>query len=298
MLVQITEKGTYLSKKSNRLVVKQSGKVQKEISLDNVDVIILGKGIAFSSDLLVELCEAGITIFFDFNNKYFVSSSSFLSTPETRIKQINLSDDKKFFLAKGIIFTKVHNQFSLLRSFGLNAEIDLSNPQNMNELLSFEAQNAKNYWKNVRNLLGHQLFTSREPRKGDIVNSSLDYSYGIIRNLVFKAVLNSGLDPYFGYIHQLKNYKPTMVFDIMEIFRPIADFTVISLLLEKEWESFAEIKYLLAKNLMKMIYSEFEYRNQKTSLFRIMSLQCFNIANYIAHDEKLEFFRVNEWKRL
>lgn len=298
MFIQVNEFGSYLSKKSNRLLVMYKGKVQKEFSLDNIDVLMLGKGVSLSTDLLTDMCESGITIFFDFNNKYFMANSSFLSMPETRIKQAMMSPEKKLELAKGIISAKVFNQSTVLEAFEKSTE-GMAEPE-LNELqavMTFEAQSARYYWKNIRSMLTDYSFYSREPRNGDIVNTCFDYGYGVLRNCVFKAVLNASLDPYIGVIHETRNYKPTFVFDIMEIFRPAVDFSVVSTLLEKKWESFNEVKYPMVNKIMDCIYSEYKFKGQSSQMLRIMSLQCYSIADFIAHDGELDFFKVKEWKK-
>ncbi|MCA0239136.1 MAG: CRISPR-associated endonuclease Cas1 [Bacteroidetes bacterium] len=70
---------------------------------------------------------------------------------------------------------------------------------------------------------------SRRPAQ-DAHNAALNYLYGMLYNAVESAVLGVGMDPMFGIIHADEFGAPTLVFDLIEPFRPLADALLMRLL--------------------------------------------------------------------
>jgi len=59
----------------------------------------------------------------------------------------------------------------------------------------------------------------------------LSWGYGVLLARVFSACLQAGLDPYLGFFHATEPYRPNLVLDLMEEFRPVVvDQTVISII--------------------------------------------------------------------
>jgi CRISPR/Cas system-associated endonuclease Cas1 len=57
----------------------------------------------------------------------------------------------------------------------------------------------------------------------------LNYSYGVLYSLVEKACIYAGLDPFVGFLHTDNYGKKSLVFDLLEPFRILADRTVVLL---------------------------------------------------------------------
>jgi CRISP-associated protein Cas1 len=100
-------------------------------------------------------------------------------------------------------------------------------------LLFIEAFAASHYWQ----LIGLKLpepwnFSNRVKRSpADPFNASVNYLYGMLRNHVETAVLSFGLDPALGIIHRDGYKMPSLIFDMMEPFRPVVDRILIDKLL-------------------------------------------------------------------
>jgi CRISP-associated protein Cas1 len=76
------------------------------------------------------------------------------------------------------------------------------------------------------------LFEGRE-RQGatDLVNSLLNYGYGILYSKIWEAVIRTGLSPFISFLHKPQEGKPTLIFDLVEEFRPQAvDRAVFSMI--------------------------------------------------------------------
>lgn len=105
------------------------------------------------------------------------------------------------------------------------------------QLFSIEGRAAAQYWNLFGLLLkGHADFTGRERRGAtDLVNSLLNYGYAILHSRVYLALIKAGLSPQISYLHTVQKGKPTLVFDLMEEFRPqVVDRTVLTMLSRRE----------------------------------------------------------------
>lgn len=67
---------------------------------------------------------------------------------------------------------------------------------------------------------------SRRPAK-DGFNAMLNYSYGVLYSRVERALILAGLDPFVGFLHTDNYNKRSLVFDLIEPFRYIADKSTI-----------------------------------------------------------------------
>jgi CRISP-associated protein Cas1 len=68
----------------------------------------------------------------------------------------------------------------------------------------------------------------------DPFNALLNYNYGMLYNKVETAAHTLGLDPHFGFFHINKYNSKTLVFDLIEPFRPWADEMLTAICLAKE----------------------------------------------------------------
>jgi CRISPR-associated protein Cas1 len=63
---------------------------------------------------------------------------------------------------------------------------------------------------------------SRQPAE-DGFNAMLNYGYGVLYSLVEKACVCAGLDVHLGFLHTDNYAKPSLVFDLIEPFRIVAE---------------------------------------------------------------------------
>lgn len=255
--------GIFLSKKSERLIVKKSSKVIYEFPFFRLnEVIVASRGISLSSDLVEELCERGIILNFLTNSgkPYAMLSSPMLSaTVLSRREQILAFNDRRGLeFSKAVVEGKIRNQEKLLRYFGkyikavdaerfnriekiadmlreINDQIKNIIGENIEEgrgnLLSAEGISGRLYWDAVKEIIGGKVeFFGRETRGAiDAVNSLLNYGYGILYSHIWGATINAGLEPFAGFLHVDRPGKPSLVLDLIEEFRqPVVDKIVIA----------------------------------------------------------------------
>jgi CRISPR-associated protein Cas1 len=98
-------------------------------------------------------------------------------------------------------------------------------------LLLLEAKTTKAYWSAVR-LLAHQAddWVRTYPHGGDPLNVALNIGYTILGNAIRQTVRNHGLEPSIGVLHEPRDGKEALVYDIEELFRqPVVDATILPL---------------------------------------------------------------------
>lgn len=93
-----------------------------------------------------------------------------------------------------------------------------------------EAQAAVYYWKNVFPDLPN--FTRAQ--EGDVPNNLLNYGYAILRAIVARALVGSGLLPVSGIHHHNRYNAYCLADDIMEPYRPFVDLLVIKTMQKME----------------------------------------------------------------
>ncbi|MBR0236609.1 MAG: type II CRISPR-associated endonuclease Cas1 [Thermoguttaceae bacterium] len=84
---------------------------------------------------------------------------------------------------------------------------------------NIEGRAARRYWSKLFRV---PKFT-RDCDGEDVINSSLNYGYAILRSLVARAIVSSGLNPSLGLFHHNKYNAFCLADDLMEPYRPVVD---------------------------------------------------------------------------
>ncbi len=137
--------------------------------------------------------------------------------------QIEASEPLKKNLWAQTVKAKIENQATVLQNAGkenkrllpLIPQIQSGDPDNV------EGRAASVYWK----LLFDDLPFVRD-RFGAMPNAHLNYCYAILRAIVARALVGSGLLPTLGIHHSNKYNAYCLADDIMEPYRPFSDWIV------------------------------------------------------------------------
>lgn len=92
---------------------------------------------------------------------------------------------------------------------------------------NLEARAAVFYWDN---LFAVEIDKFRRDPDGDMPNSMLNYGYAILRAIIARALVGSGLLPTLGVHHRNRYNAYCLADDIMEPYRPYVDLMVCDLL--------------------------------------------------------------------
>jgi CRISPR-associated endonuclease Cas1 subtype II len=111
-----------------------------------------------------------------------------------------------------------------------------------------EAKAARLYWSELFN-----GFIRIQKGADDLRNSSLNYTYAILRGAVIRSITNVGLMPSFGIHHQNYFNAFNLADDLIEPFRAFAELHIKSILRkygnEKRLNPFLKSKYIELLNL-------------------------------------------------
>lgn len=165
--------------------------------------------------------------------------------------QIDASMPLKKQLWQQTIKAKIYNQAAVLKSCcGMEAKTMLrwADDVRSGDPDNIEGRAAAFYWKNIFNgIEGIDSFT--RDREGVPPNNLLNYGYAILRAVVARALVSSGLLPTLGIHHHNRYNAYCLADDIMEPFRPYIDRLVHEMVTEKRSEALELIKETKAQLL-------------------------------------------------
>lgn len=246
-IVEITTDGRHLAVDRGFMTVSEKGQEITRIALDDIaSVIGNAHGLTYSNNLLVELARRNVLFVFcgaNHNPVGFLWALEGHHQQAARMDaQIDATAPKSKQLWKQIIQTKIEQQACALRATGnpdapvqaLIAKVRSGDPDNV------EAQAARRYWP----LLFGPDF--RRDRDAYGPNSLLNYAYMIIRSTVARAIMGAGLHPGIAIHHKNANNPMRLADDLMEPFRPYADFVVWNLVRQGLGSVTPETKRILA----------------------------------------------------
>ena len=152
------------------------------------------------------------------------------STQNERFRyQIDISLPLKKQLWQQTIQAKINNQATVLKSsrgvvvknmYVWARDVRSGDPDNL------EARAAAYYWKNI--FPSVNKFT--RDREGISPNNLLNYGYAILRAVVARALVGSGLLPTLGIHHHNRYNAYCLADDIMEPYRPYVDRLVVEII--------------------------------------------------------------------
>lgn len=151
--------------------------------------------------------------------------------------QIDASQPLKKNLWQQTIKAKILNQAAVLYKRGIDCDnmfywaksVRSGDPDN------YEGRAAAYYWKTVF----PQKMEFFRGREGDPPNNLLNYGYAILRAIVARGLVSSGLLPTLGIHHRNKYNAYCLADDIMEPYRPYLDEIVLGII--DRGENFLEL---------------------------------------------------------
>ena len=260
----VDQYGAFIGKHSGRLrVTKDKEKLAEAPLLHLEQVLVTGRGIGLSADVIRACCTEGIPIYFvDGRGRPYAAiyAAGLTGTVLTRREQLlAYSDRRGLDLAIGFARGKITDQAGFLRyAAKYRQETDAELYQELRlradevqdhleelhrlegssvdearyQLLSTEGRAAKKYWSALKRIVPERYNWPGRKGRGarDAVNSALNYGYGILYGQIERALVLAGLDPYGGFIHADRPGKPSLVFDAIEEFRQvIVDRTIVGM---------------------------------------------------------------------
>lgn len=327
----ISDFGTYLGKRSERAWVKRSDGTEEEYPLFRLGEIVIAKqGVSISADLIADAVRRGIRIsFLDFRGEpYAMLSSPFLTaTAVTRRAQLGAyHSEKGVEFGRTMVRGKLRNQANLLKysakylrakdEEGYRAVSEVAREIGQSEkkaaqiqgrcvsevrevLMGLEGNAGKRYWEGVAVLLRGYAFEGREHRGAtDLVNSLLNYGYGILYSKVWGALLHAGLEPFCGFLHVDRPGKPSLVLDFIEEFRqPVVDRTIFALVnrgvnlkVEKGLLS-PKTRRIVAEKVLDRLEGKASFEGKQYKLKSIIQMQARHLAMFFRGERPYRCYR-------
>lgn len=221
----------YLSVKLNQLVISFPEKEEKKtIPIEDIGVVILDSPqITVTQTVLVKLLENNTAVVTCNSSHHPIGLQLCLDgntlQSERFQKQISASEVLKKNLWQQTIQSKIYNQAMFLQELGIPVRNMLlwSRSVTSGDTKNHEARAAAYYWENI--LQSHDNF--KRERFGEYPNNFFNYSYAILRAIVARNLVGSGLLPTLGIHHKNKYNAYCLADDIMEPYRPYADRLVL-----------------------------------------------------------------------
>ena len=241
----------YLSLRDNQLVIKlpevetadnlpESFKKEamRTIPIEDIGVVVLdNKRITITSGVLEALLENNCAVISCDSKSMPVGlmlplAGNTLQNERFR-DQLASSLPLKKQLWQQTIRQKISNQETVLHHYTLTEtgcmrawinDVRSGDPDNV------EAKAAAYYWKNL--FADHPNFV--RGREGEPPNNLLNYGYAILRAVVSRSLVASGLLPTLGIHHHNRYNAYCLADDIMEPYRPFVDELVLQIMAEED----------------------------------------------------------------
>jgi len=176
--------------------------------------------------------------------------------------QIDASQPLKKQLWQQTVQAKILNQAAVLfeRNIPCDNMIRWAKNVRSGDPDNYEARAAAYYWKNVfpKKI---DFFRGRE---GDPPNNLLNYGYAILRAIVARGLVSSGLLPTLGIHHRNKYNAYCLADDIMEPYRPYVDQIVLRII--DNGENFLELGTSIKTQLLGIATVDVQFERGKSPL--------------------------------
>lgn len=245
-VVYVLEQDAYLSKEGGTLkVTRRKGRevlFQKPL-VGVEEIVILGNAVV--TPALLKYCALegiGVHYLSPWGTYYAGLTRTPARNAPARVAQFSAHLDpvRKLALAKRFVKGKIRNSLVFLRRNGSNAWGELKpfldqveRATDGHTLRGVEGAASEVYFRALAELLPAEFRfgeRSRRPPR-DPGNSLLSLAYTLLVKECESALLVAGLDPYVGFLHEVRYGRPSLALDLMEEFRSIlADSVVLSLI--------------------------------------------------------------------
>ena len=229
----------YLSLNNHQLVIKMTDRetkleVVKTAAIEDIGVVVL-------EDRQITITNAAIDALLQNNCALITCDEKHLpcglmlplavnTTQSERFRvQMEASLPLKKQLWQQTIQAKIHNQAAVLKRLRqtevgnmLKWEKDVKSGDTDN----LEGRAAAYYWKH----LFPETDDFTRDREGNYPNNLLNYGYAILRAVVARALVASGMLPTFGIHHHNRYNAYCLADDIMEPYRPYVDTLVVEIM--------------------------------------------------------------------
>lgn len=253
--------GTSLSRDNEAFqIVHKDGK--QRVPAQGISSIQISRGAQITSDAVLLAIENEIEVLFmdkTGNPIGRIWSPKYGSISTIRKGQLAFTFSKDAVgWIKEVVRKKIENQQALLLMMKVTDEVTLNKVQRAirrlddyrtkiaaldGEIVADMAANLRGWEGVASNIYFEALnlfipeqyrFAQRSQHPAmDVVNSLLNYGYGLLYARIEGILIRTGIDPYIGVMHRDDYNRPVLVYDIIELYRVWVDYVVVSLVSQK-----------------------------------------------------------------
>lgn len=299
------ENPAYLSMKNSQLVIKQPEVEQSEklpesfkkdviktIPIEDIGIVILdNKQITITHGLLEALLNNNAAVITCGSNRMPIGLHLPLEGNTTQSErtqaQIEASLPLKKQLWQQTIQAKITNQAYVLQTCRNEVvknmlvwakDVKSGDPENL------EARAAAYYWANMfRDIEGF-----RRGREGNPPNNLLNYGYAILRAVIARSLVASGLFPALGIHHHNRYNAYCLADDIMEPYRPFVDKMVAEIV--DSGENYQELTKNIKMKLLSIPVMDVFINGQRSPLMIASTQTTASLARcYLGENRKIAY---------
>jgi CRISP-associated protein Cas1 len=161
--------------------------------------------------------------------------------------QVDASVPLKKQLWQQTVQAKIKNQAKIMLHLNIpnGNMIHWANEVKSGDPDNFEGRAAAYYWSSYFSKMPDIISNNKEltrHRDGPSPNPLLNYGYAILRAIVARSLVGTGLMPTFGIFHRNKYNAYCLADDIMEPYRPVVDWVVYTIVQKGHTELNSEAK--------------------------------------------------------
>lgn len=287
-----------LRRREQQLVLqypKELGLPEKTVPIEDIGVLILDhQQVVVTQMLLAALLENNVAVITC--NEQHMPAGMLLNldghTVQTEIfrHQLNASEPLRKNLWMQTIQAKLRNQASMLEQIGIPGDVLREFAKNVRsgDPDNLEARGAAHYWRHL--FPSHMQFVRH--RHGEPPNNLLNYGYAILRAVVARSLVGSGLLPTLGIHHRNKYNAYCLADDVMEPYRPFVDEIVLKLVVEERTDA-QDLSTALKGKLLQVPTVDVRIDGKKSPLFVAVQRTTASLAQSFQGEQRKALYP--EW---
>lgn len=280
--------------KQLKITIKTDPPEERSVPIEDIGVILIDHPqITITSGAITELMNNNVALI-ACNESYMPHAlmlpfeGHHIQTQRMRA-QIEASEPLKKNLWMQTIQAKILNQAAVLEKQGI------TNHPLYHFAKSVKSGDSDNREGAAANFYWYHIFPdipefTREP-KGIYPNNLLNYGYAILRSVIARSLVATGLFPSLGIYHRNKYNAYCLADDIMEPYRPYADLLVIQIM--KKYPDKKEIDTQLKKELLIIPHLDVIIEKESSILMLAAQRTATSLARcFLGEQRKLVFPKI------
>ena len=209
--------------------------------------------------------------------------------------QVNASKPLRKQLWQQTVQAKITNQAAMLKKLVPNAVtsnmLAWVNEVRSDDVTNLEARAAAYYWKCFFPEVDHFV----RHRELDSPNNYLNYGYAILRGVIARALVGSGLMPTLGIHHHNRYNAYCLADDMMEPYRPFVDELVKSII--RQYGVMENLPIDIKRELLQIPTLDVVIDGKRRPLMVAASFTTASLAKcYAGESKQISYPKVPTWK--